>query len=104
MIDLDVAKQHLRIDHDGEDELIQMQVEASIECASNYLNRSIIASESDRKGLNDIVINSSIKAASLLILGALYENRENEIIGSITSSLKFGAKSLLDPYRIGMGV
>ncbi|OYQ76051.1 head-tail connector protein [Wohlfahrtiimonas chitiniclastica] len=104
MIDLSVAKQHLRIDHDSEDELIQMQIEAAIEYAAKYLNRSIIAHEHDRKMQRDIVINSSIKAAVLLVLGTLYENRENEIVGSITSPLKFGTKALLDPYRIKMGV
>jgi ethanolamine utilization microcompartment shell protein EutS len=51
-----------------------------------------------------LVINKAIVAACLLILGNLYANREDVVIGTISSELPKGSTSLLMPYRIKMGV
>lgn len=51
-----------------------------------------------------MVINDAIVAACLLILGSLYANREDVVIGTISSVLPKGSSSLLTPYRIEMGV
>jgi hypothetical protein len=51
-----------------------------------------------------MVINDAIVAACLLILGNLYANREDVVIGTISSVLPKGSSSLLTPYRIEMGV
>lgn len=51
-----------------------------------------------------IVINDAIVAGCLLILGNLYANREDVVIGTISSELPKGSSSLLTPYRIEMGV
>jgi len=40
----------------------------------------------------------------LLTLGHLYANRENVIVGSAVSEMKEGTRSLLWPYRVGLGV
>lgn len=45
-------------------------------------------------------VPAPIKAALLLIVGHLYEHRELEIVGTITTSLKFSIEALLDPYRL----
>lgn len=104
MIGIDIVKAHLRVDFDDEDELIKLYIDAATDSAEAYLDRSLIESESSRKDPTDLVINSSVKAAILLTIGHLYANREQEIIGSITSELKFSARNLLMPYRIKMGV
>jgi uncharacterized phiE125 gp8 family phage protein len=39
-----------------------------------------------------------IKAAMLLLIGHLYEHRESEIVGTITSPLQFALNALLAPY------
>jgi hypothetical protein len=49
-----------------------------------------------RRGL---VINSAIQSAMLLILGHLWENREDVITGTIATELPNGARCLLDAYR-----
>lgn len=49
-----------------------------------------------------IVINSAIKAAILLILGHLYENREDVVVGLSVAQLPLSATSLLRPHRIGV--
>lgn len=51
-----------------------------------------------------IVINKAIVAACLLKLGHLFANREEVVVGSTAVELPLVSKSLLMPYRIGMGV
>lgn len=51
-----------------------------------------------------IVTNKAIEAACLLKLGHLYANREEVVTGTIATELPLTSKSLLAPYRIGMGV
>lgn len=54
-----------------------------------------------------IVLNKSITAACLLMLGHLWANREDTVTGINTSSvieLPHGSRSLLFPYRVDLGV
>lgn len=41
-----------------------------------------------------------VRAALLLLIGNLYENRESVVIGTISSELPMGVSMLLDPYKI----
>jgi len=43
-----------------------------------------------------------IVQAMLLTIGHLFENREENVAGTIVSELKLGVQHLLSPYRIGM--
>lgn len=104
MLGIDIVKTHLRVDFDDEDELISLYISAAITNAESFLDRALIKSESERINPDDLVINDSIKAALLLIIGTLYANREQEITGLTTSELKFGVKALLTPYRAKLGV
>lgn len=48
-----------------------------------------------------------IKAAMLLIIGNLYENRQQDVLGNTRisfNSLPLGVYNLLQPYRLGMGM
>lgn len=60
-----------------------------------YLNAKFDAARI-RRGL---VINSAIRSAMLLMLGALWESREDVITGTIATQLPNGARCLLDAYR-----
>lgn len=51
-----------------------------------------------------MVTNKAIEAACLLKLGHLYANREEVVTGTTAAELPLSSKSLLAPYRIGMGV
>lgn len=49
----------------------------------------------------------SVKSAMLLIVGHLYENRQQEVLGNTRisfNSLNLGVESLLQPHRLGLGV
>jgi len=54
------------------------------------------AAASTRRGL---VINSAILSAMLLILGDLWENREDTAVGLSVTPVPNGARCLLDAYR-----
>lgn len=51
-----------------------------------------------------MVITPAITAACLLICGHLFANREDVVVGTITSQIPMGSQSLLLPYRANMGV
>ncbi|MDH0745288.1 phage gp6-like head-tail connector protein [Pseudomonas sp. GD03842] len=51
-----------------------------------------------------VVLNPAIQAACLLILGHLFANREDVIVGSAVAEMPMGSRPLLMPYRIKMGV
>lgn len=111
MITLDEAKLHLRIDHDFDDQDIQLKLDTAEEQAIDFLERQVYASEDElnlaitlnKAGERPMLINSSFKSAVLLLLGHLYENRE-EIGMANLSNVKYGFERLLNPYRINIGV
>lgn len=51
-----------------------------------------------------MVVTSAIKAAILLTLGHLYENREEVVVGLSVAEMPLSAKSLLRPHRISAGL
>jgi hypothetical protein len=157
MIDLAVAKAHLNVAVDLDDDDIALKLEAAEQFAIQHINRYVYAdhaaltaaldaapvtlaaasaaylaataaaasieNEVDRdmaifgaaeaytRAQTDarmtyqgIVVTSNIKAAVLLILGSLYANRENEVVGATVFALPLGAHALLQPYRVGMGI
>lgn len=57
-----------------------------------------------REAMAGMVINASITAACLLMLGKLYANREDVVTGQTAIELPQGAHALLWPYRVGLSV
>jgi len=51
-----------------------------------------------------IVINPSIEIGILMILGHLYSNREDVVVGLGAAEIPKSSKAFLDPYRIDLGV
>lgn len=110
----EVAKRHLRVDMSltVEDELIGLMTSAAEDSAVRYLNRYVFVDQAaldeaitaGTAGTHPIVINDAIKAAMLLILGHLYANREDVVVGVSANALPMGSRSLLDLYRMLPGV
>lgn len=91
MVDLQQAKEHLRIDHDHEDALILGYIEAATAAAYNYLNWEDIPDDPP----------APVISAILLVVADLYENREIHIDSRTVESRTY--LLLLNPYR-KMGV
>ena len=110
-ISTDEVMQHLRAEVDDRAH-VELLLAAAEDSASQFMNRRFYADElalaaavSDGSaGSKPMLINSSIRAACLLITGNLYANREDVVVGTISSDLPMGSRTLLTPYRIGWGV
>ncbi len=112
LITIEQARAHCRVDAD-DDALLQLYGSASEGAAQDFLNRRVYPDESSMaaaildgtSGIDPILVNDSIRAAILLMLGHLYRTRE-DVQGSdgATIQVPMGAHSLLWPYRIGLGV
>ena len=111
VISIEQAMQHLRADSEDQ-AYVALVLEAAEDSASQFLNRRFYADDdalasavlTGDAGADPILVNPSIRAACLLIAGNLYGNREDIVVGTITSELPMGSKSMLMPYRIGLGL
>ena len=110
-ISTDEAMQHVRADDDDRSH-VELLLAAAEDSASQFLNRRFYADEAllaaavldGSSGADPILINPSVRAACLLILGSLYANREDVVVGVSSSELPIGSRALLTPYRVGWGV
>lgn len=156
IIDLDVARAHLRLEDDYPAEQIEPKLAAAESAAAQFLNRRIFvdaaalnaaivavpaaltaagvahqaaceaagamedyvagceahahadrvyraARVTARETYEGIAMNPQIEAAVLLILGNLFENRQDVQQGTV-SKLPIGSTELLFPFRVGLGV
>lgn len=90
LISLSEAKEHLKVENSDEDALIQLYINAAIDYIGNFLN------------LENYPYAASLKAAALLIVGDLYENREAGVEKEIKPNP--AVINLMFPYREGLGV
>lgn len=89
LLTLDEAKQHLRVDADDQDTLIEAYTDAAVLSCLNHCDRKLVPRGAE----------AAFKAASLLMLGDLFGTRETLVAGqSFSVSPTIGA--LLNPYRI----
>ncbi len=87
MVDVTQAKQHLRVDIDDDDTLIQHYIDAATAAALDYLN---LAEMPDP-------VPAPVTAAILLAVGDLYEHREGKVEGRLVDNETY--LRLLNPYR-----
>lgn len=90
MVTLEQAKLHLRVDSSDEDVAIADLIDAATAAAADYLNQTtqeLIAA-----------MPAPVKAAILLQVGDLYENRERQ--GSEAYYQNRAYERLLNPYRV----
>ncbi|WP_099463876.1 head-tail connector protein [Parabacteroides provencensis] len=94
-ISLELAKAHLRVgDSLRDDELIAEKLEMAFGIAEDMTNRDIRAEYTAE------TIPPAIKAAVLLILGTLYDNESDNIVGRSVSELSLTVEKLLLPWRV----
>ena len=72
-------------------------IAAAIQTAGHDLLRAKVA---HRQAMDGMVVKEAIKAAVLLIVGSLYTQREDAVVGVSVAQLPNGAEWLLAPYRV----
>lgn len=90
MLTLDETKLHLRVDSDDEDALIEALMTTATAACANFLNM-------DAADLV-VAVPAPVKSAALLLVGALYENRESQ--GERPYNKNPAFEMLLAPYRL----
>ena len=90
MLTLAETKLHLRVDHSDEDALITALMDTATAACADFLNM-------DAADLV-VAVPAPIKSAALLLVGALYEQRESQGERPFHKNPAFEA--LLNPYRV----
>ncbi|MEG1095117.1 MAG: head-tail connector protein [Lactococcus sp.] len=96
-LELIEVKTHLRVLHARDDNYIQLLTKAALESVENFIDRPL--SELEDGGGE---IPSSLKAAALLMVGDMYSNRSDVVIGTIVA-INPTTERLMLPFR-KMGV
>ena len=104
MVDLDVVKQHCRIDTDftGDDALLTLYTGAAARYVQTWTRRTLYENQSSRYSddPDPILLNNDVKAAMLLLIGHWYANRESVAVGQTVAEVPLAVEALLQPYRI----
>ena len=90
MLTLEEVKRHCRIDHNDEDALLLALIDTAIAAIADYLNM-------DAADLA-VAVPAPVKSAALLLMNALYENRES--MGERPFHKNPAFEALLNPYRV----
>lgn len=111
LVTLQEAKDHLRIDNNDDDNDLTLKVEAASQFILNYIASDLPFFNSagipdyDTAGVA-LDIPYPIKAATLIVLGTIYKDRDGEQYNEDVSRERLGnlilprsAHFLLDPYR-----
>ena len=88
MITLATAKNHIRVEHDDEDDLIQHYIDAALAWVVRYTGENYL----------DTIIE--LEQAQLLLIGHWYETREAVNIGGSVAEIPFAVEALAGPYRL----
>lgn len=88
LLTLDEAKLHCRIDHNDEDSLLGALIATATTAVADYLNVTTV----------DSTAAAPVKSAALLLVGALYEQRESQGDRQFYKNPTF--ENLLNPYRV----
>jgi len=98
LVTLNEAKAHLRVTGAQDDDLITLYNEAAYDYVARFLNLPDFMN-----GDSPASYPASIRAAALLLIGDMFENREAQIIGATVVENK-AVMNLLYPYREEIGI
>ncbi|AZF09561.1 hypothetical protein C4J93_1347 [Pseudomonas sp. R2-37-08W] len=96
LLPIALMRKHLRVDHEDDDDLIELYAESALAWALWYCDNPALKLVAD--------FPASFKNAVLLLLGHSYSTREAVVIGTITAELPMGVESLLWASRNWRGV
>ena len=90
MLDLDAVKLHLRVDATTEDDLIEGLMATATAAVASHLDSSTL--------VLDTTAPAPVKAAALLLVADLYENRNLQTERPLHRNETY--ERLLQPYRV----
>jgi hypothetical protein len=96
------ARLHIRLDTDDSNPLVQLYIEAAIDRVEQYIQAPMSRNLADEGQPEVVGIPPSLKAAALLFLGDLWENRESSLEHKMIENP--AAIALMAPYRTKLGV
>lgn len=109
MLELDIIKQHVRLEPDFEDDdtLLDTYSNAAQRYVEHHSGRNLYADQSaiptDVDGnITDedaLVLDDDITTAMLLLIGHWYANREAVVIGASPTDVPMAFAALISPYR-----
>ncbi|QGM80715.1 head-tail connector protein [Otariodibacter oris] len=93
-IDIEEIKNHLRIDHDLDDELLEVLADSALEVAQNHIGKRF----ADTTTEETVQFTQGIKVGCLMFIGHLYANRE--IVSDVQLyEVPMAISALWNPYR-----
>lgn len=106
------AIRHLRLVDDYPVDQVEPDLRSAEDHAQSFLGRKVYPDEATMAaavlagtaGDDPILLNDEIRAGVRLILGQLFRNRESGMGPASEGYLPMGAYSLLQPYRVSLGV
>lgn len=90
MLDLEEVKLHLRVDLRNDDDLIEALMAAATAATASHLDNSTL--------VLDVNAPAPIKAAAMLLVADLYENRSAQVERPLFANATY--ERLLQPYRV----
>lgn len=90
IVSLELAKAHMKVDGNTEDELISLYIEAAEEWCGNYMGRPV-----DHQS----PVPADLKIAVLKLVSFYYEFRNIAAFGVSVQLAPHGVTSILDNYR-----
>ena len=96
LISLELAKKHLIVDFDDDDQLIEGYIAASSSFVQEYLNRTYTA-QSGSEGVTDAP--APVVTAVLILVATLYRDRAEQHVNATPMVLPSTVRMLLAPYR-----
>lgn len=88
--------------YDAAIEAAQAMTDDALQAAATQAaeNAWLKACVTHRQTMDGMVVNEAIRAAVLLIVGSLYAQREDVVVGASVAALPNGAEWLLAPYKV----
>lgn len=110
MLDLDIIKQHVRLelDDDEQDQLLETYANAAQRYVENHTGRNLYATDSEipkdpetgePTDPDALVLDDDITTAMLLLIGHWFENREAAAVGVSVAEMPIAVHALITPYR-----
>ncbi|MEQ1403842.1 head-tail connector protein [Neorhizobium sp. Rsf11] len=97
LVTLDLAKKHILVEHNDDDDLITTFIEAASGLCEEYLNRTYTEAVSGSDGQTDAP--AAVVAAVLILVATLYRDREEQHVDVPPMVLPSTVRMLLAPYR-----